>query len=263
MPARTRQPYSAPALEKGLDILELLAESGEPMPTPAIAAALDRSRSEIFRMLAVLETRGFIARPEGEEGFALTPRLLELAMKAPPTRRLLDTALPIMEALAERTGQSCHLGVASAGEMVVIARVESPDDVGFAVRIGHRRSLVASTSGRVLLAFQEPRRRAAWLAACDSEGIDPEELRRDLDRIVRQGYRRASSSYVAGIVDIGAPVFDGSSRGAIAALTIPCVQKRGESRRVEAAVSALVEAAAELSNALAEQTGRSTALQAS
>ncbi len=248
----SRRPYRAPALEKGLDILELLAGAQAPLATPAIASALSRSRSEIFRMLSVLEARGFIARSPADEGFSLTPRLLELAMRNPPTRSLLDAALPVMEALAERVGQSCHLAVASGTDMVVIARVESPAYVGFSVRIGHRRSLLDSTSGRVLLAHLPEARWPEGLAEADH---DPAELARDLARIRREGMRRARSTYVRGIIDLGAPVFDGTGSPAIAALTIPCVQQPGEPEEVGAVASRLVGAAAEITAALAAQAG--------
>lgn len=50
--------YRAPALDKGLDILELLASSAAPMSINAISEGVSRSRGEIFRMLLVLEERG-------------------------------------------------------------------------------------------------------------------------------------------------------------------------------------------------------------
>jgi DNA-binding IclR family transcriptional regulator len=256
MPRSERKNYSAPALEKGLDVLEVLAEARAPMTTQAIAGALSRSRSEIFRMVSVLEDRGFIGRTGSEDGFALTPKLLELAMRNPPTRRLLDAALPSMERLAEATGQSCHLAVASGADMVVIARIESSEEVGFAVRIGHRRSLVESTSGRVLLANQPADVQRAWLARVPRPLVaNRAELTRDLERIRSQGYRREKSSYVTGIVDIGSPVFDGRSTGAIAALTIPCVQKRENPPALGDVTDLLQRAAREISATLAARAG--------
>ena len=52
--------YRAPALDKGLDILELLATSSSPMTLTAIVNQLGRSHGELFRMVQVLEFRGFI-----------------------------------------------------------------------------------------------------------------------------------------------------------------------------------------------------------
>lgn len=256
MPRSERKKYSAPALEKGLDVLEVLAEARAPLSMQALADALSRSRSEIFRMVSVLEDRGFIGRTGSEDGFVLTPRLLELAMRNPPTRRLLDAALPPMERLAQAAGQSCHLAVASGADMVVIARIESSEEVGFAVRIGHRRSLVESTSGRVLLANQPPDVQRSWLARVPRSLVTRRaELARDLERIRSDGYRREKSSYVAGIVDIGTPVFAGEAEGAIAALTIPCVQKRENPQALSDVTDLLRRAAREISAALGARAG--------
>ena len=54
--------YSAPALEKGLDILELLSEQEAGLTQSEIARGLGRSIGEIFRMLMVLRDRGFVSQ---------------------------------------------------------------------------------------------------------------------------------------------------------------------------------------------------------
>lgn len=263
MPRAERKSYSAPALEKGLDVLELLAEARAPLSTQSIADALSRSRSEMFRMVSVLEDRGFIGRTGSEDGFALTTRLLELAMRNPPTRSLLAASLPPMERLAQAAGQSCHLAVVSGADMVVIARIESSEEVGFAVRIGHRRSLVESTSGRVLLANQPPDVQRAWLERVPRALVaNRAELMRDLERIQNKGYRREKSSYVNGIVDIGTPVFDGGSSGAVAALTIPCVQKREMPQTLGDVTDLLRRSAREITATLAERAGLGVRLRA-
>ena len=69
--------YSAPALEKGLDILELLAHQSEGLTKSQLARLLQRSVSEIFRMLLCLEGRGYIAQVS-EERYSLTLKLFQL-----------------------------------------------------------------------------------------------------------------------------------------------------------------------------------------
>ena len=64
--AAGQAPYTAPALEKGLDILELLADAGEGLSQNQVAARLGRSVGEIFRMLEVLERRGWLYPVRGE-----------------------------------------------------------------------------------------------------------------------------------------------------------------------------------------------------
>ena len=80
--------YRAPALEKGLDILRLLAGEREPMTLSTICQRLDRSQGEIFRMVQVLQTRGFIDQDPRSDGYFLTDLLFSMAMRHPASRRV-------------------------------------------------------------------------------------------------------------------------------------------------------------------------------
>ena len=57
---KTKKNYSAPALEKGLDIIELLSESSDGFSQAEIAKELNRSVNEIYRMLNILVSRNYI-----------------------------------------------------------------------------------------------------------------------------------------------------------------------------------------------------------
>jgi DNA-binding IclR family transcriptional regulator len=69
--------YSAPALEKGLDVIEALAAEPHRLTLQEIANRLDRSPNELFRMLDVLVQRGYLTR-EADSTYLLTLRLFEL-----------------------------------------------------------------------------------------------------------------------------------------------------------------------------------------
>ena len=67
--------YRAPALDKGLDILELLSEQPQVLTRAEIVKAMGRSPSEIYRMLERLVARHYVARsPEGDRS-PRSPRL--------------------------------------------------------------------------------------------------------------------------------------------------------------------------------------------
>ena len=217
--------YRAPALDKGLDILELLARAQAPLSMTGVAAAIGYSKGEIFRMLQVLEERGYIAR-ENDSGYALTKRLFLLGMERPRVKSLVEAALPVMHRLAREVLQPCHLVVASGDQMVVIARIEPPDDLGFVVRVGHRLPLSRSTSGAVLFAFQSDEVREHWLALMDAAGTLQKRKRfiAQADAIRAQGYATLPSGDVDAVTDLSAPILrHGSAAGA---LTIPYVERR-------------------------------------
>lgn len=238
--------YQAPALKKGLEILELLAASSSALTMSDISVALGRSVNEIFRMLQVLEEHRYIRR--GEDGYRLTDRLFALGMNQPRVRDLVGTALPVMRALADRTGQSCHMAVASGGEMVVITSVEAPGLSGFAIRVGYRRPLHRSASGRILLSFQPPPTRASMLDAVREAGgaVDDALLEAEIAIILREGSGATPSPLLNGITDLSVPIL--VQRSARAALTVPFVDGPGsrvplrETREALGAAAAVIAA---------------------
>jgi DNA-binding IclR family transcriptional regulator len=213
--------YRAPALEKGLDVLELLAAHRRPLNLSQISAALDRSVSELFRMVQVLEFRGYVVTDPTGEGLVLTNKLFALGMTRAPAKDLLEAALPAMRRLSAVIGQSVHLAVASADQMVVVARIEAPGDLGFSVRVGYRRPLVDATSGLVLYAFQPEAVRDEWRArlkpATTAGHWTDFEGRATAAR--KAGHVRADSAVAKQIVDLSAPVMGPES--VAAALTVP------------------------------------------
>jgi DNA-binding IclR family transcriptional regulator len=232
--------YAAPALAKGLDILELFASEADGLTTSEIARRLGRTVGEIFRMLVCLEDRGYICQAPPSERYFLTLKLFEVAHRYHPLRRLLFEARPLMQQVAHRTGQSCHLAMLSNGEVVVVAQVDAPGNMGFSVRLGARIDLLNTASGHVILAFQESETRSRHLTAWQHRSNEkiPRDLEHHLGRIRQRGYEELSSYQVHGVVNISFPVL--SQHGeAIAAIAVPFLARIGDRigpRQVKAAL---------------------------
>jgi DNA-binding IclR family transcriptional regulator len=241
--------YRAPALEKGLDVLELLAAEKAPLNLSTISERLGRSAGELFRMLQVLEYKGFITFSETGAGYVLSNKLFALGMAQAPVRSLVEVALPIMRRLSHAIGQSCHIAVPSEDQIVVIARIERPGDLGFSVRVGYRREITRATSGLVLFAFQTDEVRRLWLRRCGLKGAAADEFVTRAEAVRTRGYHQAASHFVQGIVDLSAPVMRGES--AVAALTIPFVHSMPLVAAKESTIGQVREAAAHISSELA------------
>ena len=234
--------YRAPALEKGLDILELLAVHGSPLTTSQMATNLGRSVSELFRMVLALEYRGYIAPAEGREGYELSNKLFALGMAQTANRTLLDAALPVMNDLTRAIGQSCHLVVPSGDQVVVVARIESPRDLGFSVRVGYRRPMLDAASGRMLFGCQSEAEQAVWREHL-SANHDPERLESFVARAqvaAQKGLIRSPSNFVDGVTDLCVPVL--GAQGAVATLNVPFIITNPLPASVEAVVERLHEA---------------------
>jgi DNA-binding IclR family transcriptional regulator len=166
MAKEAKSKYNAPALEKGLDILETLAYSDTPLSLTELARILGRSSSELFRMLTVLETRGYINKGETTGIYSLSLKLYELAHLHPPVMNLLEAAAQPMAYLSTVLRESCHLSVLRRGDLVVLKEALSPARVRLSVPVGGRFSPVDTVSGRLLLAYLPGSELTAFLPNC-------------------------------------------------------------------------------------------------
>jgi DNA-binding IclR family transcriptional regulator len=243
--------YRAPALDKGLDILELLARDARPMTMSEISQGIGRSRGEIFRMLQVLEERGYLSKGgPGEGGYVLTNRLFMLGMQQPQVQNVTELALPVMRRLADAIRQPCHLVAPSDDQIVVIAQVDVPSDLGLVVRPGHRRPLAHSTSGLVLFAFQQPDAQARLLQRLDASDVPYERAAfiAAAAQVRTLGYSIHASEAVVGVIDLTAPILQHGS--ASYTLTVPFIERRPQQIDAQAAMQAVCAAAAEITAAL-------------
>ena len=238
--------YRAPALEKGLDVLELLSAQGEAMTPSQMSATLGRSVSELFRMIQVLEFRGYIE--QSSDGYRLTNRLFTLGMTQAPIKSLMDVAMPAMRDLASGTMQSCHLVVPSGDQIVVIARIESPGDLGYSVRIGYRRSILHATSGLVFYGKANERARRYLhdrLVGLFGQETVAEFAARAL-AASSGGYVERASDFVKGVTDLVAPVM--GADGVIATLITPFIEQKPMNCTKDEATRLLVRAAGVISD---------------
>lgn len=243
--------YPAPALEKGLDILELLASNAQGMTASEVARRLNRTVPEIFRMLLCLVHRGYLAQTEARDQYHLRLQLFRMTQEHVSTKHMVMEALPIMQRVAHVTRQSCHLGVLDGGHVVILAQADSPEPMGFYVKVGSKMDLMGTATGHVILAHQTggaPERTIQeWEAKTKKK--KPAELDNHLAKIRERGYERFASYRAAGVTDISFPVFNAHGM-AIAGLTVPYVKRIGNTITVSKIVAALRTASCDIGEAL-------------
>ena len=199
--------YSAPALDKALDILELLAAEAGGLTQSEIAESVGRNVSQIYRVIATLERRGYLTRDDRSGRYVLSMALFDLAHRHPPLRGLVQLAAAPMRALADSIRQSCNLSVDDAGAVRIIAQAESPADFGYQVRVGARFPLESTATGAVLAVGTD----AAAPSRHDGEAGQ-----------LADGYLTRADRLQAGITDVVAAVTDRTG-ATVAALTVPYI----------------------------------------
>ncbi len=242
-----RDAYSVPALDKALQVLELLADSAEGLTIAEIVSTTGRSMGELYRLVVALERHQLILRDEEHDRYTLSLRLFELAHRHPPTERLLELAQPIMDELSHSIEQSCHLAVLTPNSVLVLAAAQSPLPMQYNVRVGSQFPILEASSGIVLLAHAPSSLVTRTLS--EVSGPARSTLQRRFESVRQTGRESVASSVVTGIINLSAPVFD--HRGApVAALTVPYLAQRYAQTPVEAAEEALLSQSRRLSSAL-------------
>lgn len=218
--------YSAPALEKGLDIMEFLSERARAYSLAQLGEEMGRTKGEIFRMLVVLEARGYVERAPDSDDYQVTDKLLRIGLRRPHYRALTEVARPAMDRFALDTRYPCHLAIASDEQIVVIARAESPDLVGVTVRVGYRQPLLETGSGRIIFAHMDDiqRRNVLSVLTRNNPKLDQKKLEQDCAIIRERGYVLEPSRIMEGVYDISCLVRGDGNEAVVAALTTPFVR---------------------------------------
>ena len=234
--------YSAPALDKGLDIIELLSKSNLGLTQAKIASKLNKSVNEIYRMLNTLRDRNYLEFDSSTDQYRLSFKLLNLAASFNPTKTLLDKATPIMKEITAKTSQSVHLSIYTAGKLLVIAQIDSGSSYNYHVAVGSTFDLLETSSGRVILTFQSDaerarrlKRRKVFLGIDNRASISKSQLK-DLEKkynkqiihkIKKDRCEIVKSLQIVGITNISYPIFDNSGY-AIASVTVPFLNRLHE-----------------------------------
>lgn len=153
--ANSNDKYHVPAIERGMAVIEILAQSSHSLSLTEISKRLDVTGGTLFRVLTTLEVLGYVNKNDMSGNYSLSLKLYELAHSQPPVANLLDAAAMPMETLTHRLNESCHLSVLRSGKLVVLKEALSPDQIRLSVSIGSEFPAVKTSSGRLLLAYLE------------------------------------------------------------------------------------------------------------
>ena len=242
--------YKVPALEKGLDILELLAASSMPMSLTEISRAVGRKVSEMQRMVGYLHARGYLVR-DSLGGYRISSRLFRLAHIHPPFQNLLGRALPHMETFAAKARESIHLSIFEEYESLILGQaVNHGDPVSLSVPVGSRAHAEETVAGRLMLAGLSPEAFASFVTLKKIKGQALTALQGRLERIRKDGFDGGPCEQAEGIHHLGVAV---RAAGAMPVAAITCAylsSKAAKPAHAEALLAALRETALAIGNEL-------------
>jgi DNA-binding IclR family transcriptional regulator len=112
------------ALHRGLCILEQLATQTDGLPLGLIAEQLEVPKSVCHRLLRELSDHGYVrqARPQGD--YVMTTKIASLGLGFLSASGLVDIAQPLIERLADLSGELVRLSVVDSDRLTWVAKAE-------------------------------------------------------------------------------------------------------------------------------------------
>lgn len=210
-------------VRNALGALEQLAAAGRPLGVTELGRRLGLPPSSTHRLLATLVATGYAVPVVGTGRYRSGPALVRLGTRSTPPPLLRDVAHPVLDRLAEATGETAHLAVLDGLDVVAIDHVAAHGHRHAAEEhpVGSRMPAHATALGLAMLAFRPDVADAligAGLRRLTSETIaDPAALARRLAEVRRRGYATNVRGWRAGTAGVAAPILmaDGRIVGAV------------------------------------------------
>jgi DNA-binding IclR family transcriptional regulator len=214
-------------LDRAIDVIDAV-EAGARSFT-AIAEATGLTKPTAHRMINALTAHGYLMHVGGV-GYALGPRLLNLATTAMRELPLRQLARPALEQLARSTGESAQLYVRDGNRRICVDAVESDNELRTIVPIGASLPLGRGSAGKVFLAWGRPAEE------------DVSDIGTSIITARRRGWADSYGEREPGVASVSAPIFapDGHL---LAAISVSGPDRRLAPLRAKRYGPAVVEAA--------------------
>jgi DNA-binding IclR family transcriptional regulator len=217
--------YFVPGLQRGLHVLEVIAEARQPLGATEIARQIGVTRSSAFRLIYTLRHMGFLETARDGRSFTLGPRVLNIGFAYLASMDIIDVARADLELLRDRTNVSAHLGIRDGGEMLYLICIQTRSGFLSTINVGARFPAYATPMGWLLLSDLSTRELAALYGGAPMHELtsqtptDIATLAQRVSQAVIDGYVLSRAIIEPGGSSIAAPVHDKSGK-VVAAIDI-------------------------------------------
>jgi DNA-binding IclR family transcriptional regulator len=215
-------------LIRGLEVLEAVAGGAGTLAEIAVRLGLTKSTSH--RLASALVERGYLAAMP-RAGYRLGPKLLQLGHAAQEQLDLVQAARPHLEALAQATEDTVHLGVLDRDQALYLDKVAGQRRINISSRVGERQPLSSTGLGKALMLDAGHHYWSERLSA-EQPDADAAAFTARMDRYAEAGRAYDLEENEDRIRCVAAPVRDASGR-VVAAISVSSAAQYMDDARME------------------------------
>jgi IclR family transcriptional regulator, KDG regulon repressor len=258
MVRREKSNYIIRSVSHALDVIEQFYGDADELGVTELSKRLKLHKNNIFRLLATLESRGYIEQNKATENYRLGLRSLHLGQAYVSRMGLLRQARPVMETLVKQLRESAYVAVARAGGMVPLDGMEADQPVRLVSTIGETLPLHATAAGKIQLAFgseEELKTRLPdTLKRFTPKTItERPALQQQLKSVLENGFAVDSGEHVEDVRAVAVPIKDYTAH-VVGTLALSGPAYRLTAERLKEIAPIVVKAGQELSGRLGFHT---------
>ncbi len=242
---REKTNYIIQSVSHALDVLEQFSREHDELGVTELSKRLKLHKNNVFRLLATLESRGYIEQNKATENYRLGVRCLQLGQTYVGQMGLLRQAHPIIESLASAANETAFVAVLRRACVVPLDAVEASRPIRMTSRVGEALPLHCTAAGKVQLAFiSDADLREALTAGLpkftDQTITDQQALHEQLKHIAEVGYSTELGEHIAEVHSIAVPIRD-YTRNVVGSLAVSGPAHRMAGDRIEKELAPLLQ----------------------
>lgn len=212
MAKKPGQPPFIQSLDRGLTILQTVAQAKQPVGLGELSELLGVDRSSVFRLAQTLRRRGFLATPAGRKDYILGSAMWTLSRQYDWGKMLVRVAHEELKSLAQGLNETAHLAIREGTNALFIDSVHARHVIVVAGQTGELVPLYATAHGKALLADCGERDLKAIFGPKKLEkytrttigGVPA--LAKECVAIRQRGYAMDEAEFIDGVRCVAAPI---------------------------------------------------------
>ncbi|GCL73042.1 MULTISPECIES: IclR family transcriptional regulator [Paenibacillus] len=205
--------YVLSSVKNALRILNSFSLDEPEKKVTDLAKSLGLGKSTVSRLLSTLASEGFVTKDHETQKYRLGLSILNLNTIVTSNLEVERESLPVLQKLVDDIQETCHIAVLDGTDVIYIKKVECKHPIQILTHIGRRNPAYCTSSGRVLLAYQDEQvvRRilgGELKAYTTKTNTDPETILNLIKKAREQGYTVSVEELREGVTSISAPIRD-------------------------------------------------------
>ncbi len=226
MVRRKKPSYGIKSVNNALDLLEQFNRDGDELGVTELSQRLNLHKNNVFRLLATLETKGYIEQNKATENYVLGVKTLELGQTFIKQLGLVRPVKPFLEEIVKECNEMAYVGIIRGNSVFCLDVEDSNQAVKVSNHIGLRLPIHCTAIGKAQIAYLTEEELEKLGILDNMERFTPNtivnkvEFIKHIKEVAKRGYALNNEEYNLGVKCVAVPIRDYTGR-VVGGISVP------------------------------------------